>query len=132
MIRVANNFKSTDTSRCEDYLEVINELFRTKGYASSADIAESLAVKPPSVTKMLKRLRKYGFVHYERYRGVALTSRGIQVAEKINRSHKVLTEFLESIGVESKIANDDAERIEHYLDLDTIDKIERVTKGMGN
>ncbi len=54
----------------EDYLEVIYNLFLNKGYARTKDIATELNVTAPSVSGMLKKLDKEGFVHYEKYSGV--------------------------------------------------------------
>ena len=60
LIRNAHNVKEKleeqYTDRMEDYLEVIYELIKKKGYATQTDISESLNVSLPSVTKMLQRL----------------------------------------------------------------------------
>ncbi|MGB7954960.1 MAG: winged helix-turn-helix transcriptional regulator, partial [Candidatus Nitrosopolaris sp.] len=58
LIRDAHNVKEKvieeqHTDRMEDYLEVIYELIKKKGYATQTDISESLNVSLPSVTKML-------------------------------------------------------------------------------
>jgi len=67
LIRDAHNVKQKviheqHTDRMEDYLEVIYELIKKRGYATQTDISESLNVSLPSVTKMLQRLdeSKYG------------------------------------------------------------------------
>ena len=59
LIRDAHNMKEKvigeqQTDRMEDYLEVIYELIKKKGYATQADISELLRVSSPSVTKMLQ------------------------------------------------------------------------------
>jgi Mn-dependent DtxR family transcriptional regulator len=40
----------------ENFLEVIYELIKKKGYATQTDISESLNVSLPSVSKMFQRL----------------------------------------------------------------------------
>src|SRR3989442_8649097 len=57
----------------EDYLEMINLLVAEKGFASTSDIAERMGVSQPTVTNILKKLDKQGYITYERYRGMALT-----------------------------------------------------------
>ncbi len=65
----------------EDYLERIHALIQEKGYARVVDIADSLAVKRASVTSMVQKLGELGYLKYEKYRGLILTSKGRQVAQ---------------------------------------------------
>ena len=62
--------------RREDYLEIISELVGLKGYATTLDISRYMNVSPPSVTKMLQKLDKDGYLEYEKYHGINLTSKG--------------------------------------------------------
>ncbi len=120
-IRGANNAKRPDyTYRMEDYLEIIYELVQRKGYATLADVAEYLNVRPPSVTTMMRRLDQSGLLNYEKYRGIRLTEKGMDIAKMIHDRHSVLSEFLKVIGVSEKIANEDAESMEHHLHPQTM------------
>ncbi|HJU94790.1 MAG TPA: iron dependent repressor, metal binding and dimerization domain protein [Nitrososphaera sp.] len=120
-IRGANNAKKPEcTYRMEDYLEIIYELVQHKGYATLVDVAEYLNVRPPSVTTMMHRLDQSGLLNYEKYRGIKLTERGMDVAKIIHNRHSVLSEFLRMIGVNEKIANEDAESMEHHLHPQTM------------
>jgi DtxR family transcriptional regulator, manganese transport regulator len=112
------------TDRMEDYLEVIYELIRQKGYATAIDISESLSVSSPSVTKMLQRLDENKYLRYEKYRGISLTQEGIAMAENIHKKHSLLVEFLKMIGVDENVANIDAEGIEHHLHSETLKKLQ--------
>jgi len=112
----------------EDYVEIINHLIKEKGYASQADVAERLGVSPPSVSIMLRKLQRKGYVSRVKYRGVALTPEGKKLAERMEERHKMLAEFLITIGVDKKIAMEDAEHIEHYLHRDTLRRIAELTK----
>jgi DtxR family manganese transport transcriptional regulator len=112
------------TDAMEDYLEVMYELIQKKGYATTVDIANYLLVSSPSVTKMVKRLDKMGYLIYEKYRGLQLTPEGIAVAKNIHKSHDLLVEFLKMIGIDEEIANRDAEGIEHHLHPQTMEKLE--------
>jgi Mn-dependent DtxR family transcriptional regulator len=128
LIRAAHNVKEKvieeqQTDRMEDYLEVIYELIKKKGYATQADISELLSISSPSVTKMLQKLDETKYLIYEKYRGINLTQEGIDVAENIREKHAVLSEFFKMIGVDDDIANIDAEGIEHHLHSQTLKKL---------
>lgn len=120
-IRGANNAKRSEyTYRMEDYLEIIYELVQHKGYATLADVAEYLNVQPPSVTTMMRRLDQSSLLNYEKYRGIQLTEKGVDIAKIIHKRHSLLSEFLKMIGVSEKIANEDAENMEHHLHPQTM------------
>ena len=133
LIRDAQNVKGKvieehHTDRMEDYLEVIYELIKKKGYATQTDISESLNVSLPCVTKMLHRLDESKHLKYEKYRGINLTEEGIEVAENIHEKHSLLSEFLKMIGVDEDVANIDAEGIEHHLHPQTMKKLREFTR----
>ncbi|MGH9976568.1 MAG: transcriptional regulator MntR, partial [Nitrososphaeraceae archaeon] len=124
-IRGANRIlRGSRTDRMEDYLEVVYELVHQKGYATTIDISEYLNVSSPSVTSMMKKLDEKGYLRYERYRGMSLTEKGIEVAKAIHRRHGMLSEFFRIIGVQNDIANEDAEGIEHHLHHETLKRLE--------
>jgi Mn-dependent DtxR family transcriptional regulator len=78
----------------------------------------------PSVTSMMKKLDEKGFLRYEKYRGMSLTEKGIEVAKAMHKRHGILSDFFKMIGVQNDIANEDAEGIEHHLHLETLMKLE--------
>src|SRR5580698_8753055 len=65
--------QKSETPRLEDYLEAIYSLFEEKGYASTVDISDRLQVRPPTVTSMVQKLAKKGYLIHEPYRGMRLT-----------------------------------------------------------
>jgi DtxR family transcriptional regulator, manganese transport regulator len=112
----------------EDYLETINELMDEKGYAASVDIAERMNVSKPTVTSIVKKLHNQGFLIHEKYRGMKLTDKGKQLAEEMHQKHELLTNFLMFFGVDERTSRADAEKIEHGLDLQTIEKLSAFTE----
>lgn len=104
----------------EDHLERIQELIEQKGYARVADLAVSLRLTTSAVSNMVRRLARRGFVNYERYRGFTLTSTGQQVAQHVKSRHKILTEFLELLGLDTETVNREVEDIEHHLRPETL------------
>ena len=125
-IKAAHESEKTKSStRMEDYLEIISELVELKGYATTLDISRYMNVSAPSVTKMLQRLDEAGFLEYEKYHGINLTSKGIQIAEGIRQKHGILLEFFEILGVGYDTANQDTEGIEHHLNPKTIKQLRK-------
>ncbi|MGY5142402.1 MAG: metal-dependent transcriptional regulator [Nitrosopumilus sp.] len=125
-IKAAHESEKTKSStRMEDYLEIISELVELKGYATTLDISRYMHVSAPSVTKMLQRLDEAGFLEYEKYHGINLTSKGIQIAEGIRQKHGILLEFFEILGVGYDTANQDTEGIEHHLNPKTIKQLRK-------
>jgi Mn-dependent DtxR family transcriptional regulator len=113
----------------EDYLEKIEQLISRKGYARVVDIAAELRISQASVTAMVQKLDAEGFVKYEKYRGMVLTSTGLEVARRIAHRHQLLTEFLRAIGVaDEKVIYDDVEGMEHHISPATFQAIEALTR----
>lgn len=111
------------TPGMEDYLEQIYLHIERNGLARASDIADSLDVLPSSVTKMVQRLDREGYVYYERYKGIELTEKGLTFGRKLVKRHDILEEFLRIIGVEEEKIYEDVEGIEHHLSWNAIDRI---------
>ena len=111
----------------EDYLERILELINTKGYARVVDIAESLKISQASVTNMVQRLDAEGLLKYEKYRGLALTTAGEELALNITRRHQLLTDFLKLLGLDDEVIYHDVEGMEHHISPPTLRAIEALT-----
>ena len=63
----------------------------------------------------MKILREGSFITMDENGFITLTDDGRYVAEKIYEKHLVLTKWLISLGVNEKISEEDACRIEHVL-----------------
>ncbi len=112
----------------EDYLERIQELIDEKGYARVIDIANSLQVKQASVTSMVQKLSEFGFVHYEKHRGLTLTASGQHVAQLIKTRHHTLSRFFSLLGLPPEIQEQDIEGIEHHLSPETVQCLADLTQ----
>lgn len=111
------------TPSMEDHIEIIYSLIEQKGYARVSDIAEALSVLPSSVTKMVQKLDKDGYLIYERYRGLVLTPQGQKLGKRLVKRHDLLEQFLRLIGVDEERIYDDVEGIEHHLSWNSINRI---------
>ncbi len=99
----------------EDYLEMVLMLTQKKGYARSVDVAAALNVTKPSVSRAVKRLRENGYLIMEEDGNLRLTESGLEIADRIYQRHQVLTRCLIAMGVEEKVAREDACKLEHDL-----------------
>ena len=103
----------------EDYLEMILRLTEEKGYVRSVDIATGLSVSKPSVSVAMKQLREGGYIVMDKDNYITLTESGMEIAHRIYERHKVLTRMLIMIGVDERIAQDDACKVEHDISVQT-------------
>jgi len=92
----------------EDYLEMILMLQEKKGFARSIDIATALCVTKPSVSYATKRLRENGYITMDSDGLIKLTGTGREIAGRMYSRHKMLTDFLISIGIGEETAREDA------------------------
>jgi DtxR family transcriptional regulator, Mn-dependent transcriptional regulator len=114
----------------EDYLKAIYQLSEAGEPVSTSAIAERLGIAAPSVTGMLKRLADAGLVEHTRYHGARLTGDGEDNAVRTIRRHRVLELFLvEVLGYTWDRVHDEAERLEHAVSDELIDRMATVLGG---
>ncbi len=117
--------------RVEEYIETIYDIQRKENrIAKTNRIAEILGVRPASVTEMLIKMAKEGYIDYQPYRGAVLTDKGMKLAERIKRSHNIFERFLtEFLNVPKDVAHELSCKIEHYLPESIEDRIEEFLTG---
>lgn len=100
----------------EQYLKVIYNLTEDGGMAKTTDIASAMDIAPASVTEMIHKLSDKGYVRHEPYKGVVLRPRGMKIACKVSRKHRLLERFLaDFVGVSGKSRHEQACKMEHAL-----------------
>ena len=118
------------TRSVEDYLKAIYQLSPEGRPASTSEIAHLLALSPPSVTGMVKRLSEHGLLEHIPYRGVQLTDEGRLAALRMVRRHRLIEAYLvEFLGYSWDTVHEEAERLEHAVS-DTM--VERMAAALGN
>ncbi len=116
--------EETLSSNMQDYLEAIGELKKRNGIARVRDIGRLMNVKTPSVTGALNALSKDGLVTHERYGYVELTQEGEKIADNVRQKHDKIIKFLTAVlGIDLKIASQDACRMEHSISENTFQKL---------
>ena len=93
------------------------------GYIRSIDVAEQLGVTKPSVSYSTKRLREAGYITMDGENLITLTDAGMEIAQRIYKRHKLLTEFFMRLGIDEATAREDACKVEHDISEKTFDAI---------
>jgi Mn-dependent DtxR family transcriptional regulator len=109
----------------EDYVEVVYLIQNKKKKVHTKDIALCLNINPASVTEIFQKLSDEGYINYEKYSGVTLTEKGKKIAIKTKKKHDVLKNFLIILGIDEKIADEDACKIEHNVNPETLKKLRK-------
>ena len=91
----------------------------------SIDVAEYMGFSKPSVSRAIGLLKGEGLVKIDKDGYLKLTEGGSILAKRIYERHTVLSKLFMQLGVEEKIACDDACRIEHYISDTTFEAIKR-------
>ncbi|MBR5093507.1 MAG: metal-dependent transcriptional regulator [Oscillospiraceae bacterium] len=107
----------------EDYLKTIWILQRENGSVRSLDVAETLHVSKPSVSRAMKLLREGGLLTIGADKRLTLTDAGREAAEQVYRKHRALRTLLISLGVRPETAERDACGMEHIVSDETLDSI---------
>ncbi len=108
------------TETTEDYVELIADLIQARHEARLSDLADRMGVSPPTVSKILARLKEEGYIEMQPYRSIFLTKKGEALAKKCKERHQIILEFLIKLGVSEKTAEYDAEGIEHHISEETL------------
>lgn len=105
----------------EMYLEAILELESRNIMVRSVDIARFLGVTKPSVNRAMQSLKREGYILQEPYGDISFTKKGRDKAMRIHEMHHIITDFLvNSLGIDTSVAEADACRIEHVISPETI------------
>lgn len=107
----------------ENYLETILILSKSRPVVRSVDIAEELGFKKSSVSVAMKNLREKEHITVTKEGFIYLTPSGKEIAEMIYERHELLTSWLVSLGVDEKIASEDACRLEHDISKESFEAI---------
>ena len=117
------NMKNTEST--ENYLETILILSQKLPVVRSIDVATELGFKKPSVSVAMKHLREAGHIVVSDKGYITLTDTGKEIDDMIYERHRFLSSWLISLGVDEKIALEDACRIEHVISKESFAAIKK-------
>ncbi len=81
----------------ENYIKTILSLELENQIVTITKLANSLGIRPASVTEMVIKLQKAGWVRHEQYKSVTLSRKGKTAAAQILRRHRLWETFLHDI-----------------------------------
>ena len=117
----------------EMYLETIYILSQKTGAVRSLDVAEYMNFSKPSVSRAVGLLKEGGYLLVDKDGFLTLTPSGLHVASMIYERHTLLTDFLVRLGVNPKVAAEDACKMEHDISEESFDALKRhVQSVIGN
>jgi len=113
----------------EDYVEAIADLVAETGEARVVDLAKRFGVTHVTVNRTIARLQKAGYVTSQPYRAIFLTETGRELAATCKSRHETVVAFLRSLGISERVAQMDAEGIEHHVSPETLAAFRAVLRG---
>ena len=109
----------------ENYLETILMLSKTLPVVRSVDIATELGFKKSSVSIAMKNLREKQYITVTNAGYIYLTDAGREIAEMIYERHELFSTWLISLGVDEKVAAEDACKMEHAISKESFEAIKK-------
>ena len=109
----------------ENYLETILILSESRPVVRAVDIAAELDFKKSSVSVAMKNLRESNHITVTPEGFIYLTESGKEIADRIYERHKLLSSWLERLGVDPEVAVADACRIEHVISTESFEAIKK-------
>ena len=116
----------------EMYLETILILKQKKHTVRSIDVAEKMGLSRPSVSRGMAKLRENDCIVVEPDGNLMFTEKGEGIARKIYERHQVLSSLIEKLGVDPRVAADDACRIEHVISEETFAALKTFERDLKN
>jgi len=114
----------------EMYLESIHVLLKKNGRVRSVDISEYMGYSKPSVSRAVGLLKNGGYIVVDKDGYITLTEAGLAHATKIYDRHNILSQMLIRLGVDPKIAAEDACKLEHAISDESFQAIKRYMENM--
>lgn len=109
----------------ENYLETILILSKKLPVVRSVDISNELGYKKSSVSVAMKNLKEKQYITVTDAGFIYLTEEGKKIANIIYERHEFISQWLISLGVNDKIATEDACRIEHVISAESFEAIKK-------
>lgn len=115
------------TRREARYIKIIyQEIFEKNERVTSGVIAKIVKVRTPTVTEALKKMEKKRLLKLGKHGEVELTKKGVAVAERIIRNHRILeTYFVRVLGLDLAYACKECSNIDYLISEELQEKFSR-------
>jgi DtxR family manganese transport transcriptional regulator len=112
----------------EDYCEAIAELENDENGCRVTELASRFGVSHVTVVRTVKRLERDGLANTIPRKPIRLTDAGRRLAASCRRRHEIVYRFLLAIGVDPRVAEVDAEGIEHHVSPSTLTRFKKIAE----
>lgn len=117
----------------EDYLRAIyhiqEEQDNNKTGVSSINLLKYLNLSKSSVSEMLRKLMKEGFVQHAAYGKIKLTLKGRKESIALTKKHRIIEIFLsELLKLNPELIHEEAHKLEHAFSNESIIKLNSLLK----
>ena len=113
------------SSSIEDYLKYIYHIQSADKKVNTTSLAGTLNISPASVSEMINKLSKMGWITNTPYKGFQLTKEGEKISLGLIRKHRLLEVFLhQHLNYEWDEVHEEAELLEHVCSDNFINKLE--------
>ena len=111
----------------ENYLKAIFKISEKEDRpVSNKAISEAMATSAASVTDMLRRLKRDGYINYESRKGVTLTENGKKIATTLVRKHRLWEVFLvDKLDFSWDEVHNIAEELEHINSEELVVRLDK-------
>ena len=109
------------TKSLEVYLLAIDKLLEIKTSIIVKDVADYLNIGGASTSEAIKKLKQKGYINYQPYGNITLTSQGENYVFLKKYRHNTISKFLSKVlGIDIKSAEENAEKIEYAMTKDVL------------
>ena len=116
----------------QKYLDEIYKLSHIKhgGWVINKELAERLGVEPPSITEMIRKLKKAGLINWTPRKAIRLTKKGKEIAIQLTITHDLLKNFFTKILEikDEELVEKISCEIEHHIPLKVQKSLEKFIK----
>lgn len=104
------------SSVTEDYLTAVFKAEEWNDAATTSDLAAALSVTASTVSSTLKRLAHEGYLDYQPYGQITLTSAGRKIAVGVLRRRRIIETYLfDKLGLSQDVVHGEADVLEHAV-----------------
>ena len=112
------------TKSLETYLLAVDKLLETKESIIVKDVAQYLNFGGATTADAIKKLKEKGYVNYEPYGNITLTSNGEKAVIVKKYRHKTITKFFNKVlNINLENAEYNAEQIEYSMTDDVLERL---------
>ncbi len=117
----------------EDYLRAMYAVYEKQDDKSegikSIDLARMLNISKPSVSGMIKKLIRLGYIKAKPYSKIHFTKKGFQEAARVMHNHRVIEVFLKNVlDYNADKVHEEAHRLEHAFSEESIKRLDSFLK----